>query len=100
MRRIGLLSVSLLMLAVACIVVAQDVGVPTSVSNDDVAARRQAIQRELDANHNAVKDLYAALDATPEDDTESRSFLDDQIQQFDERNNVLFEELDTCLSIV
>lgn len=94
MRRTGFISVLFIVLTVTCVVVSQDLVTPTPVSNRDASARRKTIQRELDANHDAVKDLYALLDVTPEEDKESRSFLDGQIQQFDERSNVLFEELD------
>ena len=56
--------------------------------------RREAIQTELDQNQEAVKDLYSMLDATLEDEKDCRSFLESMIQRYDDRSNVLFEELD------
>jgi hypothetical protein len=68
---------------------------PTPISKADLGARRDAIHRELDGNHDAVKDLYEMLDTTPESASDQRAFLESQIQQYDERSNVLFEELDS-----
>lgn len=56
--------------------------------------RRDAIHRELDGNHDAVKHLYGMLDATPKEEASERAFLESEIHQFDQRNALLFEELE------
>ena len=56
--------------------------------------RRLAIERELDRNQAAVKQLYEFLDAVAEDDQIADHLLKSQIRQFDDRNAVLFDQLD------
>lgn len=56
--------------------------------------RRATVQRELDSNQAAVTDLYKLLDATPKSNVEAREYLESQIQRFDDRSSILFEELD------
>ena len=56
--------------------------------------RRDAIHRELDGNHEAVKHLYDLLDGTPKEEVAERSFIEGQIRQFDQRSGILFKELD------
>ena len=58
------------------------------------ARDRRAIQDELDANHESVKDLYAVLDLAAPEEKGLRRFLQGMIQQNDDRNDVLFGELD------
>ena len=60
----------------------------------DVGLRRESIHRELDSNHDSVKHLYEVLDVTPPGASAERQSIDSQIQQFDQRNKVLFEELE------
>jgi hypothetical protein len=57
-------------------------------------ARRQLIEKELDQNQATVKQLYAYLDQVPEADAESRRELESQVEQYDDRNAVLYDELE------
>lgn len=60
----------------------------------DTYDRRLKIQRELDSNQSAVTDLYKLLDQTQKSNVDAREYLESQIQRFDDRSAVLFDELD------
>lgn len=60
----------------------------------EMESHQRALQEELASNHDAVKDLYQLLDATPQDDLATRQFIQGEMQRFDERNDVLFDKLD------
>lgn len=66
---------------------------PTLESPVEMRRRRAAIYEELDRNVGAVKQYFEILDQTPEDETDTRRFVDHQIQQFDDRSGVLHDEL-------
>lgn len=65
-----------------------------SLRTNSKKQRRETIQAELDQNQDAVKELYATLDVTHADEKDCRNFLESMIQRYDDRSNVLFEELD------
>ena len=66
---------------------------PTLPSPQDLRSRREEIYAELDDNVEAVKQCFEILDATPEEDEETRQLVDQQIQRFDDRTSVLHDEL-------
>jgi hypothetical protein len=58
------------------------------------ANRRDAIEKELDHNQATVQQLYAYLDDLAANDSESRTLLESQIEQYDDRSSILFDELE------
>lgn len=66
---------------------------PTLPSPAELKTRKDAIYKELDANVEAVRTCFEALDATDQNDEELRKFMDEQIERFDDRTNVLHQEL-------
>ena len=58
------------------------------------AQRRKTIQRELDRNHEAIHVMYSVLESIPSTEPDHRRYVESQIEEFDARNNVLFDEVD------
>jgi|GEM_PF-6277727 len=86
-------NLSLALFCVVCatssIVVAAEKAKPTPP-----AERRDAIQTELDRNYDAIHRMYTLLESIPAGEPENRRYVESQIEEFDARNNVLFEEID------
>ena len=74
-------------------VCADDTSTPTLPTRNELQSRRTEIYAELDRNVEAVKSCFDLLDVLPEDESDTRELLDQQIQQFDDRSNVLHDEL-------
>lgn len=68
---------------------------PVMPSPDEIHRRRLQIRGELNDNQTSVEQLYELLDETSDDDDSQRNVLESEIQQYDDRSDVLFEELDS-----
>jgi len=68
--------------------------VPEISSTADRESRRKEIHRELERNIDTIRELFELIDQIPEGEEETHEFYDSQIQQFDDRSEVLHEELD------
>ena len=83
---------SILGLCVICITSSAKVFAEESTTSS--AKRRTIIQLELDRNHDAIHRMYAELESIPATEPDHRRYVESQIEAFDARNNVLFDEMD------
>lgn len=81
----------LLFLAVPAAVAEPIPELPTAADRE---SRRKAIHRELEDNIDTIRELFELIDQIPEGEEETQELYDLQIQQFDDRSEVLHMELE------